>query len=91
MLDLAHMALPGDRRLVVGSAQFLRRRDGNRAHEVLRIEPVGARARALRPVQPDLFFGDASELGNGRGRAVGGGCAGKVLLPSIIGRLFSLG
>ena len=48
VLALAHVALPGDHRLVVGLAQFRRRGDRQCAHEVLHVEPVGAAgARAL--------------------------------------------
>ena len=39
--------LPGDQRLVVGLAQFLGRGDAERAHEVLHVEAVGGRVRAL--------------------------------------------
>jgi hypothetical protein len=65
VLGLAHEALPGDHRLVVGLAQFLGRRDAERPHEVLHVEPVGAPgARALLLLQPDFFFGDLGELGD---------------------------
>jgi len=48
MLSLAHEVLPGDHRLVVGLAQFLGRRDAERAHEMLHVLPVGpAGTRAL--------------------------------------------
>jgi hypothetical protein len=62
VLALAHVAFPGDHRLVVGLAQFRRRGDRERAHEVLDVEPVGAPgARALLLLQPDLFFRDVGE------------------------------
>ncbi len=63
VLGLAHVALPGDHRLVVGLAQFLGAGDRERAHEMLHVEPVGAPgARALLLLQPDFFFGDFGEL-----------------------------
>jgi hypothetical protein len=63
VLALAHEALPGDHSFVVGLAQLRRRRDRERAHEVLHVEPVGAaRAGALLLLQPDFFFGDLGEL-----------------------------
>jgi hypothetical protein len=82
VLGLAHVALPGDHRLVVGLAQLRRRRDRERAHEVLHVEPIGApRARALLLLEPDFFFGDRGEvvqcrdlaaIGVDRHRQVGG-------------------
>jgi hypothetical protein len=63
VLGLAHIALPGDHRLVVGLAQLGRCGDRERAHEVLRVEPVGAPgARALLLLQPDFFLWDVGEL-----------------------------
>jgi hypothetical protein len=51
---------------VVGLAQFLGRDDAERLHEVLNIEPVGAGgARTLLLGEPDFFFGDRGELGDG--------------------------
>ena len=49
--------------LVVRLAQLSPRRDRQRPHEVLHVEPVrAARARALLLVQPDLFFRDVGAL-----------------------------
>jgi hypothetical protein len=42
VLALAHEALPGDRRLVVGLAPLGRRRDRERVQEMRDIVPVGA-------------------------------------------------
>src|SRR5712671_1470444 len=73
-LRLAHVPLPGNHRLVVGLAQFGRRRDRQRAHEVLDVEPVGAAgACALLLGEPDVFFGNLGELVEGRQRPVTAG------------------
>src|SRR6516165_10317698 len=40
LFDLAHKALPGYHRLVVGLARFLGAHDRQRAHEVLYVEPI---------------------------------------------------
>jgi hypothetical protein len=54
-------------KLVVGLAQLRRRRDAERPHEVLHVEAIGAPgAGALLLLQPDFFFGDVGELGDGR-------------------------
>jgi hypothetical protein len=67
VLGFPHEALPGDHRLVVGLAQLPRRRDRQRAHEVLDVEPIGAAgACALLLLQPDFFFGDVGEAIEGR-------------------------
>jgi len=59
VFDLAHEPLPGDHRLVVCVAQFRRRRDRQRAHEVLHVEPVGPpSARALLLGEPGFFLRD---------------------------------
>jgi hypothetical protein len=58
---------------VVGLTQFRRRRDHQRAHEVLHVEPIGATgAGALLRLQPDFFFGDVGELVEGRHLAAAG-------------------
>jgi hypothetical protein len=73
MLGLAHVALPGDHRLVVGLTQLGRRRDRERLHEVPDVEAVGAAgARTLLLLQPDFFFGDVGELLDGRHPAAPG-------------------
>ena len=83
MLGLAHVALPGDHRLVVGLAELHRRRDRKRAHEVLHVEPVFApRPRALLLLQPDLFFGNVGQALERRHLAAVG--VSKVVVSSII-------
>ena len=73
VLGLAHEALPGDDRFVVGLAQLGRCGDRQCAHEVLDVEPVGAAgAGALLLLQPDFFLGDVGEAIEGRHLAAAG-------------------
>jgi hypothetical protein len=72
-LGLAHEALPCDHPLVVRLAQLSPRRDRQRPHEVLHVEPVGAARALLAPARFVLRgyrrAAGASTPGTGRGRS----------------------
>ena len=83
LIDLAHDALPGNHGAVVHLAQLVVGRDMQRAHEVPHVELVGAAgAFAFLLGEPDFFFGDVGERGEGRNdlarsfRTGGGNTAG---------------
>ena len=67
------MALPGNHGAMVHFAELVVGADAQRLHEVLHVQFVGAaRAGAFLLGEPDFFFGDVGERGDGRE------CAGRI-------------